>query len=80
MEIADPAMIALAWKLYEHRRYVGIACLAVALALILWSPWEGFYFFPPTNYQDCKERAARTARSNEAMRIIIGVCYSKFPS
>jgi len=73
-------MIALSWKLYEHRRFIGIACLTVALALILWRPWEGVYFFAPTNYQDCKEQAARTARSNEAMRALIGVCYSKFSS
>jgi hypothetical protein len=82
-EIPDPAAIELAWKLYEHRgylRYAGIAFLVVAVALVLWRPWETFYFFSPTNVAECREQAARTARSNDAMHVLISLCYSKFPS
>jgi len=38
------------------------------------------YFFSPANVSECREQAARTARSNDAMRVLISVCYSKFPS
>jgi hypothetical protein len=79
-EIPDPAAIELAWKLYEHRRYAGITFLVVAVALVLWRPWETFYFFSPTSAAECREQAARTARSNDAMRVLISLCYSKFPS
>jgi hypothetical protein len=79
-EIADPPVLALAWKLYEHRKVVGIASVTVALALFVWRPWEGFYLFYPANVSECREQAARTARSNDAMRVLINLCYDKFPS
>ena len=79
-EIAEPPAIELIWKLYQHRKVAGVLSAVVVLALILWRPWESFYFFSPTNYTECKEQAARTARSNDAMRVLIGICSSKFPS
>ena len=81
-EIADPPAIEFAWKLYEHRRYlryVGMAVAITAMAVVLWRPWETFYFFSPTNVAECREQAARTARSNDAMRVLISLCYLKFP-
>ena len=81
-EIADPPAIEFAWKLHEHRRYlryVGIAFTIAALTIVLWRPWETFYF-SPASVSECREQAARTARSNDAMRVLISVCYSKFPS
>jgi hypothetical protein len=80
---ATPPAIEFAWKLHEHRRYlryVGIAFTVAALAIVLWRPWETFYFFSPANVSECREQAARTARSNDAMRVLLSVCYSKFPS
>ncbi len=79
-EIADPATIEFAWKLYEYRRYgryVGIAFIVAALAVVLWRPWETFYFFSPSNVSECREHAARTAKSDAAMRVLIGECSSK---
>jgi hypothetical protein len=72
-EIADPPAIVLVWKLYEHRRVVGIASLIVALVLF-------FYPFYPANISDCREQAARNARSNDAMRVLINLCNDKFPT
>src|ERR1700738_2509874 len=71
-EIEDPPAIKLAWMLYDRRKYVGIAFLVSVLAIVVWRPWE------PTNLSECREQAARTARSNDAMRILLNVCNSKF--
>jgi hypothetical protein len=78
-EIDDPPAIAVVWNLYEHRKVVGMAFLIVAIAFVLWRPWE-VYFFSPANITDCREQAARTARSKDALRVLEGVCYDKFPS
>ena len=81
-EVADPAAIEFAWKLYEQRRYlryIGIAFLIMAVAIVLWRPWETFYFFSPTNVAECREQAARTARSNDAMRVLIRCCNGPRP-
>jgi hypothetical protein len=77
-EIDDPATIRFAWKLYENRLYVGIAGVALALAVTLWEP--SLYIFQPANFDECREQAARTSRSNDAMRVLIDVCRSKFKS
>ena len=79
-EIADPPAVEIVWKLYEHRKVVGITSTIIALTLLLWRPWETFYFFYPANISDCREQAARTARTNDALHILIGVCNDKFPS
>ena len=78
-QITDPAAIEFAWKLYEQRRYVGIALVVTVLALILWRPWETFYLFSPTDFSECREQAARTGRSKEAMWVLIDICRTKFP-
>jgi len=83
-EIADPPAIEFAWKLYEHRRYgsyIGVAVIIAVVAGALWRPWENSFFFSsPTNYVECQEQAARTAKSAAALRVLLSVYYSKFPS
>src|SRR5215831_5998864 len=77
-EIADPPAIEFAWKLYEYRktlRYIAVGLGIMALLLAIWRP---IYFFAPTNRLECREQAARTARSNEAMRVLLIACQSKF--
>jgi hypothetical protein len=73
-EIADPPAIEFAWKLYEHRRYgsyIGVAAIiaVVAVAVALLRPWENT-FFSPTDYVECQEQAARTAKSAAALRVL----------
>src|SRR5215467_2935491 len=72
-EIADPPVIHFAWALYDRRKSVGIAFLISMLALFLLRPWD------PANLSECREQAARTARSNDAMHILLNLCSSKFP-
>src|SRR5216684_1772519 len=82
-EIADPTTIEFAWKLYEDRRcgkFVGIAFIVAVLGVVLWRPWETCSFFSPTNVSECRKQAARTAKSDAAMRVLIGECSSKFYS
>jgi hypothetical protein len=39
------------------------------VAAALWRPWENTFFFSsPTNYVECQEQAARTAKSAAALR------------
>jgi hypothetical protein len=71
-EVADPPVIQLAWKLYDQRKYIGIALLISVLAIVAWHPWE------PTNRSECRVQAARSARSNDAMQVLLSECYSKF--
>ena len=78
-EIADPPEITLAWKVYQHRTAAGVASAIVLLVLIFWRPLDSFYFFDPANSSECEERAARSARSNDAMRVLLRLCYEKFP-
>jgi hypothetical protein len=73
-EIPEPRAIEFAWKLYEHRHRLAIAVVMTLVILGLWRPWE----FLPTNYSECREQAARTARSNAAMYILLSECSSKF--
>jgi hypothetical protein len=46
--------------------------LIALLAIVVRRPWD------PTNLSECRERAARTARSNDAMRVLLDVCNSQF--
>jgi hypothetical protein len=76
-EIADPPAIEFAWALYDRRTVVGIALGATALFLI---SWPTFCYIYPATSADCEEQAARSARSNDAMRVLLRLCYEKFPS
>src|SRR6266702_3817713 len=78
-EIPEPRAIELAWKLYDHRKRLVIAgTITFVVLCVLWRPWESL--FPgPTNYSECREQAARSARSNAAMYVLLSECSSRFP-
>lgn len=76
-EIADPPAIALVWKLYQHRKFVRLASTFVVVTIL---SWEAFYYFYPATSADCQEQAARSARSNDALRVLLRLCYERFPS
>jgi hypothetical protein len=40
------------------------------------SKWDNL--FPPTDYEDCAAHAAKTAKSKEALSVLISVCESEF--
>jgi hypothetical protein len=71
-EIADPPAIQLAWLLYNRRKYIGIAFLILTFAILVWRPWD------PTNLSECREQAARSARSNDAMRVLLNCATRNF--
>jgi hypothetical protein len=71
-EIVDPPAVELVWKLYEHRKVVAVTSVLLALT--------AFYLLYPGDISDCREQAARTARTNDALHILIRVCNDKFPS
>jgi hypothetical protein len=50
--------------------------LVIAVGVIVVSQWDGL--FPPKDYEECAESAARKARSKEALRILVSACDSKF--
>jgi hypothetical protein len=51
-----------------------VAILTVALATVY-----AFSTASPRNFNECREEAARTAKSKEAMFVLIDVCREKFP-
>jgi hypothetical protein len=71
-EIADPPAVELIWKLYEHRKVVATTSVLFALT--------AFYLLYPGDISDCRKQAAQTARTNDALHILISVCNDKFPS
>jgi len=74
-EIADPPGIALVWKLYRHRKVVGTASAILALTLLLWRLLGDLLLFLSGQLF-----GLRSARSNDAMRVLMRLCYEKFPS
>jgi hypothetical protein len=75
--IPEPSAIELAWILYDNRKRLAIAGGLAMLVLGLWRPWESL-LFGPTNYSECRQQAARHARSNAAMFVLLSECSSKF--
>jgi hypothetical protein len=69
-EIADPAAITLAWKLFHHRKIVGIASTVILLFI---GCFGSYYLLYPTNISGCYEQAALSARSNDAMRVLMRI-------
>jgi hypothetical protein len=47
-----------------------------AITAIVLSKWDNL--FPPTDYEECAERAAKTAKSKDALAILVSTCNSKF--
>ncbi len=51
------------------------SALIVAAVVIAAFQWD---LFSPKDYEDCTERAARNARSKEALSVLVSSCRSKF--
>jgi hypothetical protein len=49
-----------------------LAFLPTAAVAQWWNP------FAPTDYEECAESAAKSAKTNEALKILISTCASKF--
>ena len=75
--ITEPPAIEFAWLLYDNRKRLAIAGGMTLLVLSLWRPLESL-LFGPTDYSECRQQAARTARSNAAMYVLLSDCASKF--
>ena len=61
------------------RAIVGAAILIVATAAvsaIVMSKWSNL--FPPTDYEDCAVRAAKDAKSKDALSVLLSLCDSEF--
>jgi hypothetical protein len=53
--------------------------IALAVACLLFPSNAGaFNFFGPSDYEECAERAAKDARTNAALRVLLKTCRSKF--
>jgi hypothetical protein len=50
--------------------------LAIVGAVTAWA--SGWNPFPPKDYEECIESAAKSAKSNEALAILVSSCSSKF--
>jgi hypothetical protein len=79
-DIAEPAMIRASWWVYEHRKDKRVIFPAIIAVLI-----AGYFLavsasFAPRNLSECREQAARSAKSKEAMFVLLGLCSSKFPA
>lgn len=79
-EISEPRLIRSAWWLYDHRKDDHLVYLAVAVALSAGYFAATGWPFSPHSSEECREDAARSARSNEAMSVLLGLCGSKFPA
>jgi hypothetical protein len=60
----------------RNRRYVVWSALIIAVAMIAVFRWDSF--FSPRDYEECSENAARTAKSKDALSVLISTCNSKF--
>jgi len=75
-QLSDPPEVRFAWALYHYRRPAAAVGVLAFLALAAWQPWHAFG--EPQNLLECQEKAARTARSNAAMHILLTACSSRF--
>src|SRR5690349_18005891 len=62
--------------LFSMRFSVFIALLAVAAVVLVWR--SGWTPFPPRDYEECAENAAKSAKSKEALGVLVSSCASKF--
>lgn len=74
-EIIEPRIVNLARTLHEHRKHSAAVLVIALLTLAFWRPWEIYY---PANLLECKEQAARTAKSKQAMWILVDACSQRF--
>lgn len=76
-ELVEPLFIKVAWLVFHFRKQLYLVFAVAGVCIYMWTPWE--LFQSPRNYVECKERAARTARSNAAMYVLISNCSARFP-
>jgi hypothetical protein len=77
--LKQPAMIRISWWVYEHCKDKRLIYPAIITVLI-----TGYFLatgnpFAPHNLAECREEAARSAKSREAMHVLLNLCNSKFP-
>jgi len=60
------------------RALLGAAILIVATAAITTIVVSNRTLFPPTDYEDCAARAAKDARSKDALSVLLSLCDSEF--
>ncbi|TPQ27742.1 hypothetical protein C2U70_30210 [Bradyrhizobium guangdongense] len=74
--MSEPLEVKLAWYVSRYRKPASAAVLLAAGGLILWL--LGLAADEPHNFVECQEKAARTARSNAAMQVLLSACSSRF--
>lgn len=74
--MGEPLEVKLAWHVSQYRKPVGAAVLLAAGGLNLWLLL--LVADEPHNFVECQEKAARTARSNAAMQVLLSACSSRF--
>src|SRR5258708_13900921 len=60
----------------EYMSSIRIHLVYIAIIAVLAA---GYYLTKPRNFTECREEAARNAKSKEAMFVLIDVCRAKFP-
>jgi hypothetical protein len=60
------------------RAGIGAAILIVATAAVTATVVSKWYPFPPIDYEDCAARAAKDARSKDALGVLLSICSSEF--
>jgi hypothetical protein len=62
----------------KARTVLGIAVLLVATAAVSALVASKWSLFPPTDYEDCAARAAKDAKSKDALSVLLSLCGSEF--
>ena len=57
---------------------LGVAILIIATATISAIVASKWNLFPPTDYEDCAARAAKDAKSKDALSVLLSLCDSEF--
>jgi hypothetical protein len=52
-----------------------LVAMSAALSAFVFSNWDPF---PPTDYEDCAGRAAKTAKSKDGLSVLLSLCRSEF--
>jgi hypothetical protein len=52
-----------------------LVAMSAAVSAVVFSNWDPF---PPTDYEDCAGRAAKTAKSKDGLSVLLSLCRSEF--
>jgi hypothetical protein len=52
-----------------------LVAITAAVSAVVFSNWDPF---PPTDYEDCAGRAAKTAKSKDGLSVLLSICLSEF--